>query len=115
MCSVMLQRMTIAEILEHEWFREDYKPPRFEQDDDVNLDDVDAVFSNNQVTLYIYKLVRRKSRKSLLTELKYNWLYQELLVTERIEKPVSMNAFELISRSEGFSLENLFNKQTVCN
>ncbi|XP_042026911.1 CBL-interacting serine/threonine-protein kinase 9-like [Salvia splendens] len=76
-------RMTIPEILEHEWFRVDYKAPHFEQDGDVNLDDVDAVFSNNQ----------------------------DLLVTERIEKPVSMNAFELISRSEGFSLENLFNKQ----
>ncbi|XP_047964751.1 CBL-interacting serine/threonine-protein kinase 9 [Salvia hispanica] len=77
-------RMTIPEILEHEWFRVDYKAPHFEQDEDVSLDDVDAVFSNNQ----------------------------DLLVTERIEKPVSMNAFELISRSEGFSLENLFNKQT---
>ncbi|KAH6835595.1 CBL-interacting protein kinase 9 [Perilla frutescens var. hirtella] len=79
-----LTRMTIPEILENQWFREDYKPPRFEQEEDVNLDDVDAVFSNNE----------------------------ESLVTERIEKPVSMNAFELISRSEGFSLENLFNKQT---
>ncbi|KAH6756607.1 hypothetical protein C2S51_038906 [Perilla frutescens var. frutescens] len=79
-----LTRMTIPELLENQWFREDYKPPRFEQEEDVNLDDVDAVFSNNE----------------------------ESLVTERIEKPVSMNAFELISRSEGFSLENLFNKQT---
>ncbi|XP_057778562.1 CBL-interacting serine/threonine-protein kinase 9 [Salvia miltiorrhiza] len=79
-----LTRMSIPEILEHEWFRKDYKAPRFEQDEDVNLDDVDAIFSNNQ----------------------------EDLVTERKEKPASMNAFELISRSEGFSLENLFNKQT---
>jgi len=34
-------------------------------------------------------------------------------VTERKEKPVSMNAFELISRSQSFNLENLFEKQTV--
>lgn len=39
---------------------------------------------------------------------------QEHFVTEKKEKPVSMNAFELISRSQGFSLENLFGKQTVC-
>jgi hypothetical protein len=36
---------------------------------------------------------------------------QEHLVTEKKEKPVSMNAFELISRSQGFNLENLFEKQ----
>lgn len=35
-------------------------------------------------------------------------------MTERKEKPVSMNAFELISRSQGFNLENLFEKQMVC-
>lgn len=39
---------------------------------------------------------------------------QEHLVTERKEKPVSMNAFELISRSQGFNLESLFEKQMVC-
>lgn len=38
---------------------------------------------------------------------------QEGLVTERKEKPVSMNAFELISRSQSFNLENLFEKQAV--
>lgn len=42
------------------------------------------------------------------------FIVQENLVTETKEKPVSMNAFELISRSPGFSLENLFEKQTVC-
>lgn len=79
-----LTRMTIPEILENPWFREDYKPAHFEHEEDVNLDDVDAVFSDSE----------------------------ERLVTERVVKPVSMNAFQLISRSEGFSLENLFNKQT---
>lgn len=34
-------------------------------------------------------------------------------MTERKEKPVSMNAFELISRSQSFNLENLFEKQSV--
>ncbi|XP_052479840.1 CBL-interacting serine/threonine-protein kinase 9 isoform X3 [Gossypium raimondii] len=76
-------RITIPEILQDEWFKKGYKPPKFEQDEDVNLDDIDAVFNDST----------------------------EHLVTERKEKPVSMNAFELISRSQSFSLDKLFEKQ----
>ncbi|XP_073022232.1 CBL-interacting serine/threonine-protein kinase 9-like isoform X3 [Primulina eburnea] len=78
-----LTRITIPEILENDWFKKDYKQPCFRQEEDVNLDDVDAVFNDSE----------------------------DHLVSERKEKPVSMNAFELISRSQGFSLENLFDKQ----
>ncbi|CAA0828702.1 CBL-interacting serine/threonine-protein kinase 9 [Striga hermonthica] len=77
------RRITIPKILENDWFKKDYKPPQFEQEEGVNLEDVDAVFNDSD----------------------------EHLVTERKEKPVSMNAFELIFRSQGFSLENLFDKQ----
>ncbi|KAK8366000.1 hypothetical protein E1A91_A02G088000v1 [Gossypium mustelinum] len=34
-----LTRITIPEILQDEWFKKGYKPPKFEQDEDVNLDD----------------------------------------------------------------------------
>ncbi|GAB2291106.1 CBL-interacting serine/threonine-protein kinase 9 [Dionaea muscipula] len=78
-----LTRISIAEILEDEWFKKDYQPPKFAQDEDVNLDDINAAFNHSE----------------------------ENLVTERRGKPVSMNAFELISGSQGFSLENLFEKQ----
>lgn len=78
-----LTRITIPEILENDWFKKGYKPPQFEKEEDVSLDDIDAVFNDSE----------------------------EHLVTERKEKPVSMNAFELISRSQGFSLDNLFEKQ----
>ncbi|XP_027108569.1 CBL-interacting serine/threonine-protein kinase 9 isoform X4 [Coffea arabica] len=78
-----LTRITIPEILENDWFKKGYKPPQFEQEEGVSLDDIDAVFNDSE----------------------------EHLVTERKEKPVSMNAFELISRSQGFSLDNLFEKQ----
>ncbi|KAL0373865.1 UNVERIFIED_CONTAM: CBL-interacting serine/threonine-protein kinase [Sesamum radiatum] len=78
-----LTRITISEILENEWFKKNYKPPHFAAEEDVSLDDVDAVFNDSE----------------------------EHLVTERKEKPVSMNAFELISRSQGFNLENLFAKE----
>nr|GMD64873.1 CBL-interacting serine/threonine-protein kinase 9 isoform X2 [Ipomoea batatas] len=77
------QRITIPEILKNDWFKKGYKPPHFQPDEDVTLDDVDAVFNDSE----------------------------ENLVTEMKEKPESMNAFELISRSHGFNLENLFEKQ----
>ncbi|KAG9144175.1 hypothetical protein Leryth_023164 [Lithospermum erythrorhizon] len=76
-------RMSISQILENDWFKKGYKPPRFEEEEDVHLQDVDAVFGDSE----------------------------ELLVTERKEKPESMNAFEFISRSKSFNLENLFQKQ----
>ncbi|XP_058104966.1 CBL-interacting protein kinase 9 isoform X3 [Magnolia sinica] len=79
-------RIKIQEILENEWFQKGYKVPDFEHGDEVNLDDVDAVFNDSK----------------------------EHLVTEKKEKPASMNAFELISRSGSFDLGNLFEKQMVC-
>ncbi|XP_056160418.1 CBL-interacting serine/threonine-protein kinase 9 isoform X3 [Syzygium oleosum] len=78
-----LTRITIPEIREDEWFKKGYRPPRFEQEEEVNLDDIDAAFNDSQ----------------------------EHLVTERKERPESMNAFELISRSQSFNLESLFEKQ----
>ncbi|PON75488.1 Calcium/calmodulin-dependent/calcium-dependent protein kinase [Parasponia andersonii] len=80
---ILNMRITISEILEDEWFKKGYQPARFEKEEDVNLDDVDAAFNDSK----------------------------EGLITEKKEKPVSMNAFELISRSESFNLENLFEKQ----
>ncbi|KAF9622571.1 hypothetical protein IFM89_032136, partial [Coptis chinensis] len=78
-----LTRITIPDILENEWFKKGYRPPDFEQGEDVSLDDVVAVFNDSM----------------------------EYLVTEMKEKPVSMNAFEFISRSQCFNLGSLFEKQ----
>lgn len=78
-----LTRITIPEILSHEWFKKNYMPPSFEQEEGINVDDINAAFDGKE----------------------------EHLVTERKEKPVSMNAFELISRSQSFNLDNLFEKQ----
>ncbi|KVH97330.1 NAF domain-containing protein [Cynara cardunculus var. scolymus] len=43
-----LTRITIPQILENDWFKKGYKPPHFEQEEDVNLDDVDAVFNESK-------------------------------------------------------------------
>ncbi|XP_016573149.1 CBL-interacting serine/threonine-protein kinase 9 isoform X5 [Capsicum annuum] len=73
-----------AVLLSGSLFQKDYKPPHFEKDD-VNLDDIDAIFYGSD----------------------------DHLVTESKEKPASVNAFELISRSKSFNLENLFEKQAL--
>lgn len=44
------QRITIPEILEDEWFKKGYKPPVFDEKEDANLDDVEAVFKDSEVS-----------------------------------------------------------------
>eukprot|EP00253_Pinus_taeda_P000279 PITA_00279 len=74
-------RITVPDILEDVWFKKGYKPPKFQEDVDINLDDVDAVFNDSED-----HLVREKKET----------------------QPVLMNAFELISTSQGLNLGNLF-------
>jgi len=81
-------RITIAEVIENEWFKKGYKPPSFEQAD-VSLADVDAIF--NEVGDSGELVVERRE--------------------ERPVAPVTMNAFELISTSQGLNLSTLFEKQ----
>ncbi|XP_035546386.1 CBL-interacting serine/threonine-protein kinase 3-like [Juglans regia] len=76
-----ITRTTIPEILEDEWFKKDYMPPVFDEKDDTNFNDVEAVFKDSE----------------------------EHHVTEkREEQPAAMNAFDLISMSKGLNLANLF-------
>ncbi|XP_071726531.1 CBL-interacting serine/threonine-protein kinase 23-like [Rutidosis leptorrhynchoides] len=81
-------RITAAEVIENEWFKKGYVPPRFEQED-VSLDDVDAIF--NEVGDSPILVVERRD--------------------DRPPQPVTMNAFELISKSQGLNLSSLFEKQ----
>ncbi|WJX45939.1 Non-specific serine threonine protein kinase [Trifolium repens] len=78
-------KIKIPEILEDEWVKKGYKPTSFTEEDGINVDDVAATFND--------------SKENLVTEIK--------------EKPVSMNAFELISRSQSFNLDNLFENQKM--
>lgn len=47
---ILFQRITIPEILEDGWFKKDYNPPVFYEKDDVNLDDIKAVFKDSEVS-----------------------------------------------------------------
>ncbi|KAH9796317.1 CBL-interacting serine/threonine-protein kinase 23 [Citrus sinensis] len=84
------KRITMAEVIENEWFKKGYKPPSFEQPN-IDLDDVDSIFNESM-----------DSRN---------------LVVERREEgpvaPLTMNAFELISTSQGLNLSSLFEKQMI--
>ncbi|PKA61998.1 CBL-interacting protein kinase 23 [Apostasia shenzhenica] len=78
-------RITIAEVIENEWFKKGYCPPTFETAD-VNLDDVDNIFNESGDS-------------------------QNLVAEQREVRPALMNAFELISTSQGLNLGTLFEKQ----
>ncbi|KAF2305485.1 hypothetical protein GH714_005666 [Hevea brasiliensis] len=88
-----LTRITIAEVIENEWFKKGYKPPTFEQAE-VSLDDVNSIFNESGYC-------------------------QNLVVESRGEAPIgpvapiTMNAFELISTSQGLNLSSLFEKQMM--
>lgn len=45
-----MQRISSSEILKDEWFKKDYKPPVFDEKEDANLDDVEAVFKDSEVS-----------------------------------------------------------------
>jgi serine/threonine protein kinase len=79
------KRITISEVIENEWFKKGYQPPNFETVD-VDLDDINDIFNESGEPT-------------------------NLVVERREEKPSLMNAFELISTSQGLNLSTLFEKQ----
>ncbi|THU74137.1 hypothetical protein C4D60_Mb04t30170 [Musa balbisiana] len=78
-------RITIPQVIENEWFKKGYQPPHFETPD-VVLDDVDAIFDESGEGT-------------------------DFVVERREERPVLMNAFDLISTAQGLNLGTLFEKQ----
>ncbi|XP_020275749.1 CBL-interacting protein kinase 23 isoform X5 [Asparagus officinalis] len=77
-------RITISEVIDNEWFKKGYQPPRFETAD-ASLDDVNNIFNESVEP-------------------------RNLVVERRDERPAAMNAFELISTSQGLNLGSLFEK-----
>eukprot|EP00249_Psilotum_nudum_P012732 c23949_g1_i1 orf=481-1800(+) len=78
------KRITIPEMLENDWFKIGYTPAKFFEEEYINLDDVDAVFNDSE---------------------------EHLVIEKKETKPSIMNAFELISMSQGLNLSSLFEKQ----
>ncbi|KAJ8627242.1 hypothetical protein MRB53_020549 [Persea americana] len=81
-----LTRISVPEIIENAWFKKGYQPPTFDTSEATNLDDVNAIFDDSVEP-------------------------GNLVVERREARPVMMNAFELISTSQGLNLGTLFEKQ----
>ncbi|XP_057830454.2 CBL-interacting protein kinase 24 isoform X2 [Cryptomeria japonica] len=80
-------RINVSGIREDDWFKKNYVPVRLYEDDDVNFDDVQAVFDDAE-DKYVSE---HKETKEL--------------------GPSMMNAFELITLSQGLNLSALFNRR----
>lgn len=80
-------RIQIEEIKKDPWFQKNYVPVRHREDEDVNLDDVRAVFED----------------------------IEDQYVAEQSENndggPLIMNAFEMITLSQGLNLSALFDRR----
>ncbi|CAK9228503.1 unnamed protein product [Sphagnum troendelagicum] len=80
-------RINMAGIRKDVWFKKNYLPVRKYEDEDVNLDDVQAVFNDFEET---YVTVEKEFKES---------------------GPSLMNAFELITLSQGLNLSALFDRR----
>eukprot|EP00268_Persea_americana_P051653 TRINITY_DN571_c2_g1_i1.p1 TRINITY_DN571_c2_g1~~TRINITY_DN571_c2_g1_i1.p1 ORF type:complete len:416 (+),score=61.52 TRINITY_DN571_c2_g1_i1:395-1642(+) len=80
-------RIRIEEIRSDEWFSRSYVPVRHVEDEDVNLDDVYAVFDDPED--------QEASEQSLNTDM----------------GPLVLNAFDLIILSQGLNLSALFSRE----
>ncbi|KAF6156674.1 hypothetical protein GIB67_017810 [Kingdonia uniflora] len=82
-------RIRIQGIKKESWFRKNYDPVRHAEDEEVNLDDVRAVFDEIED------------------------LYVSEQLGENDQGPLIMNAFEMITLSQGLNLSALFDRQQV--
>lgn len=80
-------RIKIREIRANEWFKKNYMPLKLHEDQHVNLDDVLAVFDDAEAQ------------------------YVSEQTEEKDTGPLMMNAFELITLSQGLNLSALFDRR----
>ncbi|GLT79945.1 hypothetical protein SLA2020_514100 [Shorea laevis] len=79
-------RITIEEIKSDEWFKKGYVPVRLIEYEDINLDDVNAIFDDPEE-----QCANEQSRNNDMG-------------------PLILNAFDLIIQSQGLNLASLFDK-----
>ncbi|KAG9448536.1 hypothetical protein H6P81_008501 [Aristolochia fimbriata] len=79
-------RIEVPQIMESSWFLKGYKPAKFKERKDVHFTDVDFLFTNQDDL----DIVRHTESK--------------------VGKPLVLNAFDIISQSEGLNLSGLFQR-----
>ncbi|KAL0390755.1 UNVERIFIED_CONTAM: CBL-interacting serine/threonine-protein kinase [Sesamum calycinum] len=87
-----VKRITVPEILEDEWFRKDYKPPVFDEKEDISLDDVEAVFKDSEG----YKKETRFTSKCPANE-----------IVKKIEQAAKTLGFDVHKKNYKMRLENM--------
>nr|UTQ11003.1 salt overly sensitive 2 [Nitraria tangutorum] len=80
-------RIRIDEIKKHQWFRKNYIPVRHKVEEEVSLDDIRAVFDDIEDQFVAEQSGRKEGG------------------------PLIMNAFEMITLSQGLNLAGLFDRQ----
>ncbi|KAK2645925.1 hypothetical protein Ddye_021120 [Dipteronia dyeriana] len=92
-------RIKIEGIRKDPWFRKNYMPVKHKEEEEVNLDDVHAVFNDIEVVYLVLSMV----------------VHLDQYVAEQKENeeggPLMMNAFEMITLSQGLNLAALFDRR----
>ncbi|XP_047342101.1 CBL-interacting serine/threonine-protein kinase 8-like [Impatiens glandulifera] len=83
-------RIVIEEIRNDEWFKRDYIPVKPTEYEDVTLDDINAAFDQHEEEGNIVDQYRRSE--------------------EEEESPLTLNAFDLITLSQGLNLSTMFDR-----
>ncbi|KVH98828.1 NAF domain-containing protein [Cynara cardunculus var. scolymus] len=98
-------RICIEEIRNDEWFKKNYVPARLLEYEDVNLDDVNAVFDDSEVGKY--------SKESLVLLFSHFHIMEERTDEQHTDEdtgPLSLNAFDMIILSQGLNLSSMFDR-----
>ncbi|KAF8393212.1 hypothetical protein HHK36_021453 [Tetracentron sinense] len=109
----IFSRIRIEGIKNDPWFRKNYVAVRHSEDEEVNLDDVHAVFDDIEgAMLFSFTDKRRgysarsRYRKFILTD---QYVSEQSGNNDR--GPLIMNAFEMITLSQGLNLSALFDRR----
>lgn len=115
-----MQRITIAEIRNNEWFKKDYDPVQLVDYEHVNLDDVYAAFDDPEVYESKEKTFRLLAPSHMISDfriLSNSITLQEQKADEQDGAgdmgPLTLNAFDLIILSPGLNLATLFDRGKV--
>ncbi|KAG5543761.1 hypothetical protein RHGRI_016499 [Rhododendron griersonianum] len=114
-------RIRIEEIRNDEWFKRGYVPAKLIEYEDVNLDDVDAVFDDPEVRITcsnVYIITFDLSRLKVGC-LGLRTIDEKFDEEDRVDEqytnadlgPLTLNAFDLIILSQGLNLSSLFDRR----
>ncbi|KAF5947093.1 hypothetical protein HYC85_017321 [Camellia sinensis] len=79
MVTITIMHITIVKVIENEWFKKGYKPPIF-ANEDVSLDDVDAIFNESRDTQNL--VVERREEQPVNPGLNLSSLFEKQMAIQ---------------------------------